>query len=423
MPVRHPVTVLDPTRCTRHAAGQTLAVALAERVRRRESPVFVQCIVYLAFAMPAALVGVVWTDARETFDQPSSALGFVTAAYGIGRLSTSASAGYLLARVGLRRPVAGACVGLAIANVVALAVPVWPVFLFTFLVIGVLSGVLDSMGGRFLAIAGDVGGAALMAGSYGVGATLAPGLVALTAWRVGFALAAVVSLIAAVLAAGRFVQWPEGLVAVGRANPSGSAPSVSAQSPGRGFSWLPVVASLGLFATIIGLEVTTANWAATFLEEGRDFGGRAGGIATSAFWAGITIGRLALGRVLDALGTPPTSRVLTISISAMVGAIALAAFAPAAVAIGSFGLVGLMLGPAFPSLMATTAERVGSLMAGRVSGWQLIAGNIGGTGLAALTGVVVELSSAWAPIVMIAGAAGVTLLLLRLAVLTAVKPT
>jgi fucose permease len=377
----------------------------------------VQCIVFLSFAMPAAMLGVAWPDARGTFDRPSSALGIVAAAYGVGRLATSASAGVLLRRAGAGRTIASACLGIAVADVVVLAVPVWPVFLASFAVIGVLSGVLDSMGGRYLATVRDVGGAGLMAGSYGAGATLGPLIVALSHWRVGYGVAALVSLFAGALAASRRVRWPAAL----HLTPvHGSEPSRSPRTSSLTRS--AVAASLALFALYVGIEVTTGQWAATFLEDSRGLSGRAAGFATSAFWAGITIGRLLLGRLLLGQGSVQTARILSIATGAMLAAFLLAATAPGPVAIAAFAIAGLALAPAFPMLMATTAERVGAAMAGRVSGWQLLAANVGGTGLAALTGLVVALTSARAPIVVLSLSAVVGLVVVRIAVAVSVAP-
>jgi fucose permease len=179
--------------------------------------------------------------------------------------------------------------------------------------------------------------------------------------------------------------------------------------------------SLSLFALYIGIEVTAGQWAATFLEDARGLSERAAGFATSAFWAGITIGRLLLGRMLLGRGSVRTARILGVATAALLGAFLLAAVARGPVAIAAFALAGVALAPSFPMLMATTAERVGAGMAGRVSGWQLIAGNIGGTGLAALTGLVVGLTSARAPIVVLVLSSVVGLAMVRVSAVVSVR--
>jgi len=53
-------------------------------------------------------------------------------------------------------------------------------------------------------------------------------------------------------------------------------------------------------------------------------------------------------------------------------------------------VIGVSLGPIFPALVSLTPERVGPAAAVNVVGWQLAASGVGGTGLSALTGVVLQ---------------------------------
>ncbi len=63
------------------------------------------------------------------------------------------------------------------------------------------------------------------------------------------------------------------------------------------------------------------------------------------------------------------------------------AFVPDGLVLPLAVVAGLAVAPQFPTLLAHTGTRVGEALAGRVSGYQLIAANLGATGLAALTGV------------------------------------
>ncbi|MET0664542.1 MAG: hypothetical protein ABW008_03185 [Acidimicrobiales bacterium] len=57
----------------------------------------VACLVYLAFGMPVAMLGVAWPTLRDELGRADSDLGVLVLAYGLGRLVTSASSGPLLA--------------------------------------------------------------------------------------------------------------------------------------------------------------------------------------------------------------------------------------------------------------------------------------------------------------------------------------
>ncbi|HEX7131461.1 MAG TPA: hypothetical protein VF228_02755, partial [Iamia sp.] len=80
---------------------------------RLRSPVAVQAVVFWAFAAPIGMLGSAWPEGRLRVDRPAAALGLVVTGYGLGRLSTSATALAILRRVSIGP--ATAVVGLALA--------------------------------------------------------------------------------------------------------------------------------------------------------------------------------------------------------------------------------------------------------------------------------------------------------------------
>jgi len=228
--------------------------------------------------------------------------------------------------------------------------------------------------------------AGVMFGAYGVGASLGPAVVALTSWQVGFTSAAVVALLAAALATRPTVRWPREM---GRA-----ATTVEQR---RSVPPLPLVVSFVVIAMYCGTEAVVGNWAATYLEEARAIDAGVAGLAVSGFWAGMTLGRLAMVRV-----TVVPSRLMGVSAGCLVVVVVAVWATPAPVAAASFTALGLVLSVMFPTLMSTTADRVGVAAAGRVSGLQLLAANTAATGLSALVGVLVARWGAAMPMVVVA---------------------
>ena len=153
--------------------------------------------------------------------------------------------------------------------------------------------------------------------------------------------------------------------------------------------------SLGLFAAFVSLEVTAGGWLATVLEDARGLDDRLAGLSVGGFWAGITVGRLLLGRI------DLPERALFVSVGVLLACFTGLAIAPAGLALPLAVVAGLALAPQFPTLVAHTGDRVGVAAAGRVSGWQLLAANVGGTGLAALTGVIVDATGPAAPLAVL----------------------
>jgi fucose permease len=359
--------------------------------------------VYLAFGMPVAMLGVAWPTLRDDLGRADGDLGLLVLAYGLGRLVTSASSGVLLNRWRFGVAAALTLVGLAAGGAGVATGPPWPALVAAIAVVGVLSGVLDSLGARFLAVSGSVGRAGLAAGSYGVGATVGPVVLAVSdSVAVGFLVGSTVALVAAAGVVGRGIAWPPGL----EAHVEAERPPASSVGLGELLTRPAVLVSLGLFAAFVSVEVTAGGWLAAVLEDARHVDDRLAGLSVGGFWGGITVGRLLLGRI------ELPERALLAAVGVLVACFAALAVAPTAVVLPLAVLAGLAVAPQFPTLLAHTADRVGDDAAGRVSGWQLIAANVSATSLAALTGVVVEATGPAAPLAVLVGitAAGGVLL-------------
>ena len=164
--------------------------------------------------------------------------------------------------------------------------------------------------------------------------------------------------------------------------------------------------SLGLFFAFIGIEVTAGQWMAPLLEDARHIDHRVAGLSVSAFWAGITSGRLLLARL------HLTQRMLVAGTAGVAVLFALTAVAPKPVVLPLMFLAGLALSPTTPTLFAHTADRVGAALAQKVSGWQLLSANVAGIGLPALTGILVGAVSAFAPaaVLVVTASSGAILL-------------
>ncbi len=341
---------------------------------RLRSPLFVECMIYLAISTPLGLFGAAWPQQREQFGQSSGALGLLILAYGIGRLSTAATALTILRRVHIRVANTGLCLLFVLADLVAGFGRNSVMLIVCFAVIGLLTGALDSLGARFQTLVRDVGSAGLMFGCYGLGAALGPAVSAVFSWTAGFVLAALLALLAALLAVRPQVDWPAGL----------TEPRYKRKAPAEATRTVPLVLSLLAVAGFCALEASSANWSATYLEGARGASAVAASLGVSGFWVGITFGRLFLGRV-----PWPPSRILTVGGLGVLVTLVLIALAPTRLAMFGFVFLGLALAGIFPTLLSTTADRVGHAAAGKVSGWQLLTANLAATCVSALMGLLV----------------------------------
>lgn len=333
---------------------------------------------YASFAVPISMVGVYWEDVRVVFGQSVGALGLVSLVYGLGRMSTA-----LAGRAALRRMEMGpafivALLGLAAAVLAVAGSTTWVLFLVAIAAVGVMSGLLDSLGAIFITTIGDVGSTGLIHGMYGFGATIGPLIVIATpTWRWS-ALASAVIIGGAIAVASRAREsWPAPVPV-----------TAVAGQVAEPVNPVVIFASLGAFASLVALEVTTGQWVYTYLTEQRLFEDDLAAIGVSGFWAGLMVGRLLMSRPRI---TPFVDRTGTVKLSlAGLGALGGVVLLPSFVAVGALMFAGVCLGPLIPTLFARTRDRVGEVHAARMAGRQLLATNVGGVGVPALTGVLVD---------------------------------
>ncbi len=343
------------------------------------------------------MLGIIWPDVRERFDQSLGTLGFAALVYGLGRMST-ALAGPVLARwFGLGRAFVVVLSALAL-SIIALALSTsWPMFLVSLACVGVSSGSLDSLGAGFITAIRDVGSSGLIHGAYGVGATAGPLLVVIAPnWRGALGASAVLVLIAGVIALRTVNSWP---TIAPHVKTKGSPPPLG-----------PSALSLGAFCAFVAIEVTTGQWAFTHLTEARGSGETLAAVAVSLFWLGVTVGRLALVR--------PSVRTLTarvglprLAILCLVFGASLSFVSPI-LAVPVLALAGLALAPIVPTLYASTTSRVGESHAQQLAGYQLLATNLGAIGVPFLTGRLVDAFDPSVILVVIATAAAIGALFL-----------
>lgn len=332
---------------------------------------------FLSFAMPVSMLGVIWPDVRGRFDQSLGTLGLVSLVYGVSRMVTCASGRRLIALFGTGRAFVFTLALLAASCSELGAAPNWLAFLAGVAGIGMTSGALDSIGAVFITRLRDVGSAGLVHGFYGVGATLGPLVVAVVpTWRVALIVSSAVTVAAGALAYRTRNHWP----------PDQERHELT-MSP-EPIDRRAVLLSLGLFVCFVGIEVSTGQWAHTYLTDHRGVGDRFAALGVAGFWGGITIGRLALSRpMVMAAVTRLGLATLAGTAAALLAAITVT---PPSIATGLLVGVGLALSPIIPTLFATTALRVGIVHAQRLAGWQLLAANTGAIATPSLTGWLVD---------------------------------
>ncbi len=337
------------------------------------------------------MLGVIWPDVRAEFDQSLGTLGIVSLIYGVARMSSATSGRPFVDRVGTGRAFILSLGVLAAVCGLLAGAPSWPIFLVSIAAVGFISGLLDSIGAVFIATLGEVGSAGLIHGMYGFGATVGPLLVAvLPGWRWPILATVGTGLVALTFSTVVRDRWPV------VTKPDDTGP-VTTDEPGPRRS--VIIVSLVLFAAFVAVEVTAGQWIYTYLTDARSLADGPAAVAVSAFWAGLMIGRLLMaGRfiagIIHRLG-------LGAFAVAAAGGILMVTVIPSDLALLPLALAGVALAPIVPTLFATTTARVGGRRSAQISGWQLVATNLGAISIPTLTGSLVDASGPGVIIVVI----------------------
>jgi fucose permease len=343
---------------------------------------------FLAIGVPDGMLGPAWPWIRHDLHQPLAALGEVSGLLGLGALLSGLVAGRLRERVGAGLFLAGGALAGAITEALFGASPWWIGMLVLAFLVGAARAAVDA--GMNAQAALHAGPRLLNAlhGSYGIGATAGPLVVAaatsLVSWRAAWAVAATLwALVGGLLVLGRR-DFPTAL-------PARWLQAATVEPRKSLLVW-----QLSLFFLITGLEVAIGSWTPTLLEH-RGWSRSAASAWTSIYWASFTVGRIALA-AMGARAAP--SITLRVGAAAVLGGVGLLALSPVGLLLAGLGLAGL-----FPALVALTPTRLGADRAASFVGYQLSAATAGGATVVAATGLAAQWLGIGATVPVLAGCA------------------
>lgn len=350
------------------------------------------CASYFSVALPSSTLGLLWPSIRVSFDQPVAALGFLLAVGIAATVTASTGTGRLLplAPVGL---VVAAGTGLTAVALVgeAFAPSVW-LFAGGMVVFGLGFGAVDTAVNVHAARYFSARQINWMHASYGAGATLGPLLATLllsnaVSWRDVYLIFGAAQALLAVAFAVSGRTWVAG-------GPAGTEPQPSPRSGGRRRPAAAVWGALIFVAVENGVESGAGIWGYVFLTAGRGLGHAVAGVALSAYWLMMFIGRVVLGAIAERVGP---ARLLTAAVAAVSGGCALMAVpGPGPLAVAGLLVVGFAAAPIFPLFTLTTASRVGPENATAMVSLQVAASAVGSAAVPAGLGLAIGAFSAGA---------------------------
>ncbi len=307
------------------------------------------CLAYLSVALPSSTLGLLWPSMRLSFGVPVGALGILLV-FGItASVISSAAAGRVRVRTGPLVAAGTMLVAVALA-VEAFAPSLWVMAIGTVL-FGVGFGAIDTALNAHAARHFGARDINWMHASYGLGATIGPLLVTALligglGWRRTYGLMALVLAALACVFTVRRRGWRES-PRVCRAAEGKPGPATARRKP-------PAALTLTFTAVETGIESGAGIWGYVFLTAGRGLAPETAGVAVSAYWAMMFVGRVVLGPVAQRLGP---ARVLAVAVAGIpAGAALMTAPGPGLLAVVGLMILGLAAAPVFPLLTLTTPQ-------------------------------------------------------------------
>ena len=340
---------------------------------------------FVALGMPVAALGVAWAQMQRSFEVSLESLGLVMVALLLGRVLVSVFSGNLASRMGVANYLLAGCL-LMLAGFagVATAPGLLPlIVLHTALGAGVT--VLNT-GINIHAAANYSGGRMnLLHTGFGLGSALGPLIVTLVVfhlglnWRWSYVAFLVPQLGLTMLLARTRQSWK-----LNGESTSGEP----AQPLRRSLRLAPVWFGMLLFFLHGGIQHGTGALGNSLMIDGRDIAPDQAGLWVSIFWAGLTIGRVLTGVLVERIGNNRFMRcsmLLTI-----VGTLLFQANLGESLTFAGIALIGLTLAPVLPLLLADTQGRVGPAHSPNAVGLQIGSSGVGIALLPALMAVVAD---------------------------------
>lgn len=339
---------------------------------------------FVSLGLPDGLLSIAWPSIRTSFHLPLNALGPLLVLFTTGYLLSSFSSGRLLARLNVGTLLALSCLATAVSLLGYALAPRWEVMVAFGGLAGLGAGAIDAGLNTYVATHYNARTLNWLHACYGIGAASGPVIMAHVmdanlSWQWGYGLVGVGQLgLAGCLSVTR-QQWsqPPSRSTVAK-RPQMASSLHTLQLP---MVWLSVTA----FFMYTGLEAATGIWVYSLFTEARAIPDMTAGMWVSAYWGGLTLGRLASGIIIGFVSVPLLLRLCIIGMA--LGATLI--WLDFTVLLSALGLlvIGVSAAPVFPLLIATTPERLGAAHTANGIGFQVAAAVLGQALLPSLIGV------------------------------------
>ncbi len=354
---------------------------------KKKTSFFLLTLSYLSFislGLPDGVFGVAWPSIRAHFKLPLDALGPLLVMLTIGYLLASFGSGRILARINVGALLAWSCLATSLSLFGYAITQWWWIMVGLGALAGLGAGAIDAGLNTYAATHFSAASVNWLHAFYGVGATLGPMIMtsvlnAQLPWQWGYVIVGAAQLL---LAAGfglTHKRWSHGRHDQLASN---DLPTASHSATlRRPIAWL----GIGIFFIYTGIEAAAGAWSYSLFTESRGVPMITAGTWVSVYWGALTAGRLLSGLAVNYMPVHVLLRLCMLGLA--MGATMMWLDLTNWFSFLGFAMIGLGCAPIFPSMIATTPERLGAAHTANAVGFQLAAAVLGASLLPSLVGV------------------------------------
>lgn len=347
---------------------------------------FLAYLSFVSLGLPDGLLGVAWPSIRTFFQLPLDALGTLLVTFTIGYLVSSFGSGRILSRISVGTLLTLSSLATAASLLGYMLAPRWGIMVALGGLAGLGAGAVDTGMNIYAATHFSARAVNWLHACYGVGAAVGPAimsgvLMANRPWQWGYGIVGLWQGLLAVCFALTRRWW----LPVAPSRDASAPAAVCAPSYGR--TWrLPVMWwSMSVFFVYTGLEAAAGTWAFSLFHEARAIPLPTAGTWVSVYWGALTVGRLLSGVVVSLVPVRLFLRFCIVGIA--LGALLIWVHLTPLLSGLGLTLMGLASAPIFPSLIATTPDRLGRAHTAHGIGLQIAAAVLGQSLLPSVVGV------------------------------------
>lgn len=362
---------------------------------------------FVAIAIAESGLGVLLPSILKTYNLSTATVTALFFSQVSGYFVAAFTSSLLSQRIGLSRMILLAALSVTTALVIYASTSHWAVMVITGTLLGLGIGLIDAGINTFMAHKEDSGHLmGLLHAFYGIGALSGPAIATTlltlgVGWRsVYWLIASIVGLFATSMVWVVSQRYP--LMDTGR---SGSRQNAGANL--RLALKTPTVLIAGSFLLIyVGTEAAIGIWAYAVQTIGRETPVTVAGYSVTAYWVGLTIGRLTMGQMMKWIG--PT-RLIDFSLALLTASLFIWWLFPQQ--LWSLPLAGFALAAIFPTTIWLMPRRVPSTLVPAAIGFLSSVGSIGAVSIPTAVGWLADrMSLDVVPLLMLPLAVGMVML-------------